>query len=265
MKKILITALALLYILPAAARAYDWTTLGLSVVETGQVDGKVSTTLKDASGHTFVVVEAAPVTDSFAKKIIRYKDEFYGMTSITIDTLTFQVNEDSFDVILLPKTFVVDGKNLLEYLPSGMLFYYQNDMIYDFRMMIGSVFMKINGLWINEDALLRKIRQAASDPEAYIRRADPDYFLSKLDEFEGEMEVLKTEVFEAKYALVCLMNRNLFGFRPVSREFVNAVLQYKTENPSAGLEEISKAFTEQGMRFSQKELKLVLNVFFNEF
>jgi hypothetical protein len=146
-----------------------------------------------------------------------------------------------------------------------MLFYYQGDLMYDFRMMSGSVFMKIKGLFINEDALLRKIRQAVTDPDAYIRREDPDFFLSKIDQLEGEMELMKTEVFEAKYALVCLMNRGLLGYRPVSREFVNAVLQYKTDHPNAGLNDIAAAFTTQGLRFSKKELKLVLDVFYNAF
>lgn len=259
-------SLALTAALTAGLYAYDWQSQGLTVVSNGNSTDRPSVTLKDSRNHVFTVVETVPVSDLFVTKILRYKDEFFAMRTLAIKSLTFTVYEDSFEVVLMPASFVIDGKDLNEYLPSGMLFYYQNDLNYDFRMNIGTVFMKIKGLYINEDAMVRKIRSAVSDPDAYIRRDDPDFVLSKLDELEGEIEYLKNAVFEAKYAEVCLANRGFFGgSRPVSREFVNTVLQYKTDHPAASYANIVIEFDRQGMQYSKKELKLILEVFFNEF
>jgi hypothetical protein len=96
MKKFLLTILALVYIIPSAAAAYDWQSLGWTVISTSQIDGKTSTVVRDERGNSFTIVEAAPLTTRsprnfpLFRRVLRHDD-------LKIESLTFQVNEDSFE------------------------------------------------------------------------------------------------------------------------------------------------------------------------
>jgi hypothetical protein len=256
--------------LPAAA--YDWAVKGISQVSASE-EGVL--TLRDQQGNVFLVEEkGVPVNETIARDILQLKSSFLGYTYIKARTLKFTSTGQGIAILVLPESFNYQTKDFLPNVPSGLEFMYQNKILnYSFRMTVDNLFLRIQGVFLDEESLCKKMEEALVNPQNYIRRRDPEYFVTKIDELEqraikseGDNQRLQNELELFKQATVGLHNTGFFSDKgPLAADKLTRILELKRERPEISVEEMEKILKEQNITVSVKEIKLVFRVYFNDF
>lgn len=239
--------------------AYDWAQEGIAVIERSQVDGRTELTLKDEAGRTFSLSYSEEPDSSMLKKIVELKDEFYGWKDMEVQTLRFIYDQGGLDIALMPKSYDYHGVNMIPYMPSGMQFNYTHILRYNFRINVDRLFVRIAGDYANEEELSRKIADAVKNPDEYVRKRDPEYLLTRLEQLEDNFNKLRTSV---------LMLHNsgfLSGASPINVEVIQRVIELRREDPAITREMIAKKLKKENIKASTREIKLILNVYFNDF
>jgi hypothetical protein len=247
--------------------AYDWQTDGFTVISEVTIDERIHQTLKDTAGREFSVIYQDELTGAVVGRIKEYRNIFYRWQSIKIENMTFAVVEDTMDIVLIPSSVMVEGTNMAEFMPAGMSFFYDGQSLqYDFRMAINLVFVRIRGIYISESELIYKLGRAFENPEAYIRRNDPDYYHAKLDELENETQTLRRDIFNLKLSVATLQNRGLFGrVHPIDKDVAERIVLIKRRNMDWTVSQIKEQLRKDNIKFGRRDVELIIGVFFNEF
>ena len=275
--KVKIIAFLSVFCLATGGFASAWENTGFSVQSEGTEEDKKTLVIQDESGaNSFKVLYVAEITAKQAKKIADVAAEFFGWKSFPISQLRFLVNDKSIEVVLIPQKIEIDSVDYMSYFPSGLFFYVDfNDYIlrYDFRMNYkGNLFLRVKGIYVNEQELRKQITGAVQNPKAFIKTGDIEYLANKLEDLEAklammsyEMNELKVENFKYKCAMVTLQNRGFFmEVYPVSIENIAKVVDFKKANPAMSKDAIVKEMEKQGVKVSGNEVFLILSIFFNE-
>jgi len=272
MKTKLILSLIMVSGLMLPAAAYDWAVKGISQVSASE-EGVL--TLRDQQGNVFLVEEkGVPVNETIARDILQLKSSFLGYTYIKARTLKFTSTGQGIAILVLPESFNYQTKDFLPNVPSGLEFMYQNKILnYSFRMTVDNLFLRIQGVFLDEESLCKKMEEALVNPQNYIRRRDPEYFVTKIDELEqraikseGDNQRLQNELELFKQATVGLHNTGFFSDKgPLAADKLTRILELKRERPEISVEEMEKILKEQNIIVSVKEIKLVFRVYFNDF
>jgi FtsZ-binding cell division protein ZapB len=72
-----------------------------------------------------------------------------------------------------------------------MQFYLDNLLEYDFRMKVGSLFLRVKGQFYDEDQLSTRITEAATDPVRFLERTDPEYLFRTFQETANVLQQLE--------------------------------------------------------------------------
>ncbi len=248
--------------------AFDWNNEDLqdkekiTVVHITNINGSKSVVLEDSKQHQFTVTYKKEFNLSRALDILELKNTFFSFANIKVKDINFIINKAGIDVILLPSSVIVNNTNIIKYIPSGLFFLYNKnkELQYNFRMTKDNLFMRIKGYFLGEDKLIAKIQEALQNPSAYIKKRDPEYFLSKLEQLESKLDKLEKENSMLKWAVITLINDDI-----IPRKAIEEVIRIKKKHPEYGKKKIAKELDKKDIDISKSEVNIILTVYFNEF
>jgi len=261
MKKIIF----LIMILSAAASLSfaQWDGTGISV--SGQDNDIVL--LKDSEGHSFELVSKGTVSNEAAGKIKKMKNIFYQFEKISFSSLRFMVRDDGVvEAYLILSKLTADNTDIHSFVPSGMVFYFNSSLSYDFRMVKNNVFFKIKGQFIGEKELLKKILNALENPVAYLEQNSLESLKAKIELQQMEFEKMKQEFIFLRNSVLMLHNTGfLSGPKQIQTKKIERAIELKKQNPGWKKEDIAKKMDSEKIDVSEDEIGLILAIFFNEF
>ena len=253
-------AVFVFFLLTGGAFAYDWAGKGLSVAGEAKEGEATVLTLKDAEGRSFTVNAVAEIDEAAGNKIIELKNAFFAWNTIKIGSMAFEKKADALNIAILPAEFSYKGLNILEYMPAGISLSFTDALVYNFRITRSNIFIRIYGEYVDEQELCEKIYEGASNPAGYIRKREPEYFLSRINE-------LKTANERLTAAVLAMHNTGFLGFgaSPIDKKAIARVIELKKQSPGMSRGDLERALEKEKIKISGKELDLILSVFFNEF
>lgn len=262
MKRIILTVAAVLLLANVQSHALDWKKFDAEVINTSQDGQKTTLTLKDRKNKVFkVIYQDETMLEKVAPKINKYKKEFYDWREIIFTDISFMVFDDYLEVIIMPREIAHNQTNLAKAIPAGITMLSppgQEKMHYDFRIIKGDFFLRIEGDYLNEEELIAKLRYAYDYPLAYLRGGESGV-ANAGGPGPGADE-------RARQALLYFLNEDWNG-RPksVPPETINKVIELKVNNPWMSKAELWKTLKREKVKITKREFELILIIYFNEF
>jgi len=264
---------------------------GYTITGKSVEDGKDVYALQDAGGFPFTVVLAGEPTRRQQESLKALIGIFRSLQRVPIASLRIAFAGEAAEIILVPRPFSHQGQELASFMPSGMQFYYDGYLEYDFRMKADNLFFRVRGQFFAEDQFLDRLAGAARNPAAFIHANDPEFVYRRLLELEKKMDDtaawgraaldglerkndglaaessdLEREFLLLRYALLVLHNRGFFGsIRLPSGKGIERLVEMKKGEPSLSRETAAARLRAEGIEMSSKEVFLVFSVYFNEF
>ena len=162
--------------------SYDWTVRQITILDSTNDNAKTIDTLQDKDGSVFKVSYTDNLRDEDVNKVIGLKNQLFGWHNLTIKALEFTFSKNILDIFILPSKLEFEGIDVVDSLPAGMLFFYTDALRFDFRMNKENMFLRINGKFNSEADFAKKIMSAYSDPMSYLKRNDPAYIPSRVED-----------------------------------------------------------------------------------
>lgn len=241
--------------------------------EVGQGEDKTLLELQDSEGRPLTVQytgnppeKVIAVVSSMQKTLTQWK-------SMQVKSIRYTIFDSGVvEAQVFPTAFSEDNVDFMKYLPGHLFFVYKDQLQYSFRLEINKLFVKIKGYYTDEGDLLKKLKQAVKDPQGFIIKRDPEYFIGKLEKLEEELDAQKSEVHRHKKELerlravtMALHNTGVFsGPEAIPEKLAQRVIELKTANPNWKREQIQAQLEKDKMDFSKKQVKLILAVYFSE-
>jgi prefoldin subunit 5 len=191
--------LAVCAVSPIAAA--DLASLGVTVLSSQPDGARVVYELKDAQGNRLTVVGDQQVTDEQAKAVLYLRDSLTGWKSMKAPGLRVTLNGTAAQALVIPATYSYDGMDFTKLIPSGMQFYLGVLLEYDFRMKVGSIFLRMKGQFFDEDQLGTRMASAARDPVKFLEQTDPEYLYRTLQEVTTSLKGLESGGGDAMQSL----------------------------------------------------------------
>jgi len=251
-----------------AKEEFDWKSSGIELIDTSTTETGTIYSLKDPDGRAFTIGIATDrmIPEEAVKRILELIEFIYDPHFAEVESLHFLISEKAIDIHLIPTSFQCDETNIKPYIPSGMFFSYTDNLLYNFRLSYRGLFLRISGIYTQKSDICKKITAALKDPAAHVKKDDINYIVTKIEELENRGERLEADNKKLKYALATLSNHGLFsGPKPIDKKSIERIVQLKEKNPLMTREEIASILQKEKFKISQKELKLVLNVYYGEF
>ena len=248
------------------SNAINWKDHDLQVVEEKREGNKKLFSLRDKKGRLFELLHDQKDANSKKQinRVLEFLEYIYRLKFIKVSAMRFVASPQSIQATVNSKSLTCSSKDYLSYVPTHMLFIYNNDnsLEYNFRIVVNNIFVRIKGIWdreeIEKNDLCAQLELAVKNPSLYLRKRDPEYLLSLLSDLEKKVKTLQR-------ALLAMENKGfLGGNRSISETIILTVLKYKNQNPQAGLDEIMNILKEKNMQASKKEVKAILLVFYNK-
>ncbi len=274
MKKLTFIAFILSMQFAATLYAFDWSTKGVKELKKSQSENEIVSEFADSSGRKFTVKYYDEVSAADADIILELNTKFYSWKNMKPARINFLISNRVIEIAVIPDKFSFKEENIMKYLPAGMLFMYTDSLSYNFRITKNNIFVRIKGKFKDEEELCEKTLEAIKDPLAYLKKRDPEFFLTKLTALEEsyrklqrDHEQLAEKHAKLLYAVMTLHNTGFLGFgvNPIDKKAVSRIIAIKRENPSIKPEEIEEKMKKEGFKISDDEIILVLSVYYNEF
>lgn len=239
--------------------AYDWTNDNVSIISQTSDENKTELKLKDESGNEFSVAYYDELQAETAKNILKLKKNFYEWENMKVDSINFIASEGGLQIAVIPKKYEYNGIDYNTYMPSGMMFTYTYALQYNFRITIERLFIRIKGDFSTENELSKKLADAVKNPQEFVKKRDPEYLLQRIELLDDTLHKMRT-------ALLTLHNSGFFsGPKQIEPATINRVVDIKKENPSITVEKILETLEKEKVKTNDREVKLILNVYFNIF
>jgi len=169
--------------LTTAALAADPASVGLPERSRQAEAGMTRHELVDADGVQLFVLSGPELTDAQIQTVAVVHRALKGWTNMSFSSMRISIPGTRAEALLVPDRYSSDGLDLTGYLPSGMQFYFDNGYLeYDFRMKVGTIFLRVNGPFIDEAQLTARVVTAARDPIRFLERTDPAYLYLTLQQ-----------------------------------------------------------------------------------
>ena len=267
MKKVIFSVIILLFFGISSASAFDWETKGIRVLESGGSDDENFILLEDSSSIQMRIRFRNELDEKWAAAAADLFRNFKSWNYMKMSRIEFFVTNNTMEIIVIPFQYSYKNTDFTPHIPGGMVFIYDDYLRYNFRVNKDNFFLRINDRFINEEILSMRIKEAIDDPVAYLTKRDPEYFLQKLTELEGEQQILKETQERLARSILYFQNTGFLGFgnTPVKNSVIRKIIEIKTADPSIKADAIKAKLSAEKIEASDKEIKLVLNVFYNEF
>ena len=264
MKRILaiwITAYIMLLGCRTSASAFEWKPLNVELVDQSENDTQKIVVLKDKQNHTFkVIYQDEIMLKKLSAPIIKYKDIFYSWQSIHCKNLTFMVIANLLDVVIIPGQFMYHNQNIASVIPAGITMTYDPDMDllrYDFRIISGDRFIRVNGNYSHEEELVNKTGLAYDDPKSYLQPAD-----------HADIERMVPDEINEKMvqALIYLNNEDWLGRqKTLPIDTIHKVVELKKANPESSKIQLWQLVKKEKIKITKREFEFILILYFIEF
>lgn len=279
LKTIVITISAFfIFAVSALAASYDWPSKGITVATDAEIEGEEqhqsslekADRLTDEQGRSFTLIYKNTLSDITADRIIQIKNRLYDLKYITVKSLTFRVSDnDIIDIILVPSAFSFIETNPQEFAPAGVLLQYTDILEYKFNIVKDGIVVRIAGVLSDEERFKNILTEAYANPREYMRKREPEYILRELDNATANISKLqeKQQEYETRlYGLTVLQNKGFFGgMNVINKDTVTKVVEMKKATPSMTRDQVKENLKNTGTQLTDKELKIIFAVYFNEF
>ena len=188
--------LTLLLMATQAAFCLDLESSGLNILSQRTVDDRILYRVADSQGNEFTVVGAEDFTSRQLTIIVELERGFFSWEDMTVGSLQIVVGDGPAELLVIPAEYTYDGIDLTRYLPSGMQFFYDTYLDYDFRMKVGSIFVRMRGQYFDETQYSERLVSAARDPALFVAANDPEYLVRRILSTEEEIDRLKARDME---------------------------------------------------------------------
>ncbi len=189
MKRCILYAACFTLLLAGAVWAQD--TLEI-ISETG-ANGGTEYTVR-AAGQSFSVISRRTLSADQKSRISALARTLYGSKYMKVRSIKMSVSDTGrIDIYLIPQSFTYKGINLASFIPSGMQFYDEEALEYDFRMNVQKVFIRIKGRLLDEESLAEKMYSAYKDPIRFVQMQDTDYINKRFDELAEQFGIFKSD------------------------------------------------------------------------
>lgn len=304
MKKIVIAAIICL-VISSALFGQDLGNLGFNILSTGSEDEFTVVRAEDPGSGLIVDIYYLEFNQSRMEFLRQAKNIILSWRYLVPKEIKIFFQPEQVEIRVNPESFVYQGNDYSDFIPSTVSFYYANTLEYDFRILVENITLRVRGPYFNEDQLAAKLKSAVENPVAYIQSNDPEYIVRRLGEISGDMETLKAENTDArakiasleerlelavsaleeltesyselsdsvsdtlknlKLGTIAVSNQGLFSsIKDFNKEAVEQAIALKTENPSFSEDELLAACKDQGIKITPKEIHIIFKVYFNEF
>jgi hypothetical protein len=253
--------------LASNAMAYDWKAAGFEETGTGITGDENYLILKDTNSTVLKIRYQGELADTWAEKIIELNKRFAQWKYMKPDNIDYFITGDSLEILIIPASFKYKEIDFVPFIPGGMTFIYDYALRYNFRVTKNDIFLRVNDKFIEEELLCKRIKEAYDDPIAYLQKRDPEYFLQKLYELEESMAILKDGHDKLAKSVLYFENSGFLGFgnTPVKSNVIKRIVELKTADKAIDKAKIKDVFEKEKIEATDKEIELILNVFYNEF
>ncbi|HNX22814.1 MAG TPA: hypothetical protein PKG60_02120 [Spirochaetota bacterium] len=249
------------------AMAYDWKSAGFEETGSGVTGDENYLILKDNNSTVLKVRYQGELTDAWAAKIVELNKKFAEWKYMKPDNIDYFITGDNLEILIIPSAFKYLNNDFMPYMPGGMTFIYDYALRYNFRITKNEIFLRLNDKFIEEELLCKRMKEALDDPIAYLKKREPEYFLQKLNELEENMVILKNNQEKLTQSVLYFENSGFLGFgnTPVKSSVIKRIVELKTADPSLDMAKIKETLSKEKVEATDKEIKLILNVFYNDF
>ncbi|HUZ18896.1 MAG TPA: hypothetical protein VMV68_10955 [Spirochaetia bacterium] len=303
MKKARLVLPVFLVLTTAAAFGVNFQDYGYAVSGSRQENNQTVYELSDKSGLSFTVASASELNDTSMKILGSILGTLESWNDMKIQQLKVVFSGNRADVLVMPSSFDYKGIDLAKYMPSGIQFYYDTYLQYDFRMLKDSLFLRLKGEVYGQSEFADRAYNALQNPVLYLQTNNPEYLLQRLNDIAAAVEkisntlaeqektnkstsdnlsalqsqdarlqaqdaTLEKSVDSMRYATIALNNKGFLGLgrpKPVSQDAIDRVIALKQADPSMTKDQVSAKLKDAGVKLSDKELSLVFNVYFDDF
>jgi hypothetical protein len=242
--------------------AFDWKSLNVELISQTENDSQTILTLKDKQERTFkVIYQDETMLAKLATTIIKYKNEFYTWRSIRFKDISFMVFANFLNVVIIPQQLPHNNLNLAMAIPGGIVMVYdpEKDTVhYDFRIMKEDQFVRIDGDYLKEDQLVSKIGTAYDNPSGNLQQpTGPVSF---------QQENIGSDREKILQSLIYLYNEDWNGrHKSIPIDTIQKVIELRQNNPGMTKKQLWKMVKKEKIQITNRELNLILIVYFNEF
>lgn len=259
------TLTALLLVSGGLWAATEWASAGFTPGETRSEGERTIDVLKDASGFSFEAGHKGDLSSGELDKLRELHRIFFNFTGLKVKRLVVNVDAGKVEALVQPESIEYKGKDLKDNVPSGMAFTHSGTISYDFRMTQSNIFMKVRGPFDTAEALLKKMNEAVESPLQFIRRNDPEYFIDRLNSIDDSFLSAKREIDTLRLGSLAYLNAGIFGIpQPIAAKSVSRCVEIRSQNPTWTKKQIADQLKKDNVKLNDREISLILAVFFNQ-
>jgi hypothetical protein len=166
---------------------------GYSVVAERSEGGLPTWDLRDSDGRLFAVSILGAFTPERARALQSLREVIYDLDGLRIERLRYVFERDRVDAVVVPARFDISGTDYTRYMPSGMLFLFEDAVAYDFRLLVDNLAVRINGQFLSKEQFLDRIVRAVANPAAYIQSQDPQFLARSIAEERSRIDLTIAE------------------------------------------------------------------------
>ncbi len=192
MRRVPAIALVLL-VVAVGVTAQTLEDFGYRVLDRTSVDGQANYRVRAANGQVLDVSYAGAFSAQRAEVLEEVRHTMAGIPGLRLDRLRVVFDAGRADIVAVPSTFRIDGRDVSENMPSGMQFAYTDFLTYDFRMRVDNLFLRLNGQFFTGEQFTQKIIQAVQEPALFVQSQDPQFLFSRLDALNQRLDELVSE------------------------------------------------------------------------
>lgn len=264
-------------LLAIAAADTPWSNWGFTVNATRNEGDLVIDRVVSPGGSEFEVTHRVDLQSGDIDRINQMQGIFAQWKNIKVRGVAYMVDGVKVDASLTPESITYGNLDLKDNLPAGIAFSYIGALAFDFRLLQSNMFVRIQGVYNGEEALLKKLSEAAANPLLYVRKNDPNYFGDRLTRIETELLDAVLEMRSNNAIAHSTMAKDLDATRrgafayamaaspkPVDAKLIDGVLSARKANPKAAVKDILEILKKDAVKATEKEIALVLALWFNE-
>lgn len=263
----------LMFSLSSPVFSFSWENLGFSVKEKTENENDYRY-IMEKNNKSVTVKSFEPVKEQDAGIIVKFLNMTEKFQYIQYESITFMLKNDTINASLIPTSYLYDKTSYIPYIPAGIQFIITGDSIqYNYRIKKESYFIKIKGDFVDDLLISQKMKKAVDNPSLYIKQRDPEFIANKLEQLEEELDSLRAANRKLtqnndmlRIAVMTLHNKGLFSSeKPIPSKLIKAVVDYKNKFPKATNDQIEEYLEKEKIEASDKEIKIILFIYFNEF
>lgn len=203
-------------------------------------------TLSRADGKTVIVADGTSVSDASISKLTTCLDTAWAIPGLTGTRASAAFADNgSFRFVLYPESLSYEGKDFVQFLPSGLAFRFDTALFYEVTVKVDELIPRVQGAYIAPDAFLSQLSEAVRSPEMFLSDA---YVFERLERLEAAVMALSKKGVFAKAALV-------------DPELVLVIKSIYNENPGMTQKEMAAELKHRGYAASSADIAAVYMVY----